>query len=218
MHVGITQELKENVNARINNNFKQKAYRLEFGCDRVRESFTLPIEHSVVPSIVWGKHEHLRELMPANWCKETRDDIGINVKITTVASGKELSIRITLRNKAKKVFLLPPRFDHYTTYAIDDISCPEIKAFFDLAEREQEFNAKWAKIANDVRAFLQSVKSLNAALKAWPELQAYIPPTYLERVDRKADRKSEREQVTLKLAEIDREGAVTAATMVTLAA
>ena len=216
MHVGITQELKDDVNSRIRNHFRSKAYKLEFGCDSIPQTYTLPREHNMIPRIIWGEHEHLLALMPKEWCKRLTGDFPLRVHTKVPGQENFSSIRINVKNNTELV--APPGFDHYREHTIPYDLCPETKKYFDLDVREKAFEAKWQKIANDVRNFLKSNKSLNAAIKAWPELRAYIPSHYLERVDRKPERKAQQEKAAQTLAEIDREGAVAAATLVTLAA
>ena len=154
--------------------------------------------------------------MPAEWCKRLTSDFDLRVK--TKVPGREVasSIRIKVRNRTELV--APPGFESFREHTIPYDLCPDTKKYFDLSVREEAFEAGWQKIANDVRNFLNSNKSLNAAIKAWPELRAYIPSDYLERVDKKPERKAQQEKAAQTLAEIDREGAVAAATLVTLAA
>jgi hypothetical protein len=216
MHVGITGELKNDVSNRIRNFFRRKAYQLEFGCEALSQTYTMDREHPVLSQIIWGEHEHLLALMPAEWCKRLTSDFDLRVK--TKVPGREVasSIRIKVRNRAELV--APPLFESFREHTIPYDLCPDTKKYFDLNVREEAFEAGWQKIANDVRNFLNSNKSLNAAIKAWPELRAYIPSDYLERVDKKPERKAQQEQAAQVLANIDREGAVAAATLVTLAA
>ena len=216
MHVGITQELKYDVDTRIRVFFQRKAYQLEFGCESLSQTYTLNREHPILPKIIWGEHEHLLALMPAEWCERKTGDFDLRVK--TKVPGREIftSIRIKVRNNSE--LIAPPGFDSFREHTIPYDLCPETKKYFDLYVREQAFEAQWQKINNDVRNFLKSNKSLNSALKAWPELRAYIPSKYLERVDKKPERRAQQEQAAQALAEIDRDGAVAAATMVTLAA
>ena len=216
MHVGITGELKSDVGNRIRNYFRRKAYQLEFGCEALSQTYTMDREHPMLSKIIWGEHEHLLALMPAEWCKRLTSDFDLRVK--TKVPGREVasSIRIKVRNRTELV--APPGFESFREHTIPYDLCPDTKKYFDLSVREEAFEAGWQKIANDVRNFLNSNKSLNAAIKAWPELRAYIPSDYLERVDKKPERKAQQEKAAQTLAEIDREGAVAAATLVTLAA
>jgi hypothetical protein len=216
MHVGITRELKDDVSSRIRNHFRRKAYQLEFGCDSISQTYTLPRDHSIIPRIIWGEHEHLLALMPKEWCKRLTGDFALRVQTKVPGQENFCSVRINVKNNTELV--APPGFDHYREHTIPYDLCPEIQKYFDLHVREQAFEAQWNRINHDVREFLKSNKSLNAAVKAWPELRAYIPSEYLERVDKKPERKAQQEKAAQVLANIDRDGAVAAATMVTLAA
>lgn len=217
MHVGITQQLKWDVANRIDHHFRKKAYQLEFGCDSVSETFRIPRSHPIVAKLLWGEHEHLLKLMPSEWCEKLSTD-KFEVRLQSKAPGTENWTRVDVIITGNKEIVAPPGFNRYRVNTVPRDICPEIRGYFDLAIKEQDFNTKWQKIKSDVRVFLESNKSLNAAIKAWPELRTYIPPQYLNRVDAKPERKAQQEKAAQALAEIDREGAVTAATIVTLAA
>ena len=226
MHVGISNELLQNVRNRILHQLKPKEYKLNFGVDDVSDSYKLSSKHAVVPKIIWGKHEHLREQMPSSWLEklEWRYDNTASVKVKTPATDEQLlaigvnSVEIELTLVDKSDVVVPPRCARWTTFIVPHDICPEISEFFDKQIEHLKFEAKWSKVCKDVKAFLQSNKSLNAALKAWPELRAFIPANYLERVDKKPERKQQEEKVKQALAEIDREGAVAAAALAALAA
>lgn len=53
-----------------------------------------------------------------------------------------------------------------------------------------EIEDRWNKIGVQVKGFLNHCKSLNEALKLWPDLRKYIPSDYLTRVDAKSERSS----------------------------
>lgn len=216
MHVGITQELKSDVSNRIRNFFRRKAYQLEFGCEALSLTYTMNREHPMLSRIIWGEHEHLLALMPKQWCKRMTSDFEVQVQTKVPGQENFSKLRIKVKNNAEMV--APPGFEYFRDHTIPYDLCPETKKYFDLHIREQAFEAQWRKIDSDVLDFLNSNKSLNAALKAWPELRAYIPSDYLERVDKKPERKAQQEKAEQVLASIDRDAAVAAATMVTLAA
>jgi hypothetical protein len=216
MHVGITQELKSDVSNRIRNFFRRKAYQLEFGCEALSQTYTMNREHPMLSRIIWGEHEHLLALMPKQWCKRMTSDFEVQVQTKVPGQESFSKLRIKVKNNAEMV--APPGFEYFRDHTIPYDLCPETKKYFDLHIREQTFESHWQKINSDVREFLNSNKSLNAAIKAWPELRAYIPSDYLARVDKKPERKAQQEKAEQVLASIDRDAAVAAATMVTLAA
>jgi hypothetical protein len=48
--------------------------------------------------------------------------------------------------------------------------------------------SKWSQIKDKVITFFRSCKSVNEAIKLWPDVRMYIPTEYMERVERKAAR------------------------------
>lgn len=225
MHVGITATLLSEVRDKIRNQLRPKDYKLNFGVDDIDNTFTLPSDHPVIPKAIWGKHEHLRSQMPSDWLEKLdfdyNDQAGLRLRTKTqdpVLNARGMKVvDIDISLKKKRVITVPPRC-RYNIFDVDQDICPEIKEFFDKKVEETKFEFKWQKVSEDVREFLNSNKSLNAAIKAWPEVRAFIPTSYLERVDRKVERKASREEAERKLAEIDREGAVAAAALAALAA
>jgi hypothetical protein len=218
MLVRISKELKNDVSSYIDNRLKPKDYRLEFGVDRINDTFKLPAAHQVIPKITWGEHLHLKSLMPSTWLESLSTYGGdARLRLTITEGEKHHSVDVIVQGDTKSV-TVPPRCSTSHRFTVPSDICPEIKGFYDLKVRETALIEKWNKIRSDIRAFLNSAKSLNAALKAWPGLQAFIPDEYLERINTKVERKASVEAMEKKLAEIDRDMATTAATAVILAA
>jgi len=218
MLVRITQELKYDVGNHIDNRLKPKDYHLEFGVHRVEDTFKLPATHPVIPKITWGQHVALKDLMPPEWL-ETIASYGSEhlLRLTIEEGEKCYCIDVKLQGDAKSL-KVPPRCSSGHRFGVPADICPEIRGFFDNKVKETELNNKWQKIKRDIKAFLESAKSLNSALKAWPGLRAFIPDQYLQRVDAKVERKASTEAMEQKLAEIDRDMATAAATAAILAA
>ena len=51
-----------------------------------------------------------------------------------------------------------------------------------------EINARWYKVQQEIIAFLESAKSLNEALKLWPDLSRYVPAGALAKVAEKKEK------------------------------
>jgi hypothetical protein len=218
MLVRISGELKYEVINHIDYRLKPKDYKLEFGVDHISEAFKLPATHPVIPKITWGEHLPLKEVMPREWL-ETLSSYGSDtqLRLHVEENNKSFSIEVKLQGDAKSL-TVPPSCGSCHRFTVPSDICPEIKGFYDLKVREEELDLKWNKIKQDIRSFLDSAKSLNAAIKAWPGLRAFIPKKYLDRVDAKVERKASTEAMEQKLAEIDRDMATAAATAAILAA
>jgi hypothetical protein len=219
MLVRISGELKNDVDNHIYHNLKPKDYRLEFSVDDIDSAFRMPKGHPILPKIIWGEHLHLQKLIPESWCENLRENYGdTTLKLDVSDGGRSVSLDVKLNGTKDQNITVPPRCSVYHRFSVAADVCPEIRGFFDLKVRERAFTEKWDKISSDIRSFLTSAKSLNAALKAWPGLRAFIPNKYLQRVDAKVERKASTEVMEKKLAEIDRDMATAAATAAILAA
>jgi hypothetical protein len=223
MHVGITDKLIDDVRDRIWYELRTRNYRVEFGVDDIKETFTLPKDHPAVAKILWGEHAHLEPLMPADWCdkliQSSYDNyMSLQLRSQPLASdGSQIHITLRLVGDKDLIVKIPPK-GRSNVHTIPFDLCPEITKYFEAAIKESEFDRKWCDIRSDVAKFLDSSKSLNAALKAWPELRAFIPDKYLKRVEAKAERHAAKEKLEQTLAEIDRDKAVAAATIAMIAA
>lgn len=220
MHVPITNKLKEEVSKRIMHVLLPRELRLHFGTADVDETYSLPKNHPAVVKMLWGENAHLYDKIPKEWCTERRDDYSKKCEVyldSVDPDGESIGIKVNLTGANKSV-LAPPDSGSYTHYKVPYDICPEVQGFFDKQSQAKKIQAKWSKVDDDVTKFLESTKSLNAALKAWPEVRTFIPKDYLERIDKKAERSAAQTAAQNALAEIDREGAVAAATVAALAA
>lgn len=162
--------------------------------------------------------------MPKEWMADLKSsyrpylimEVTRSTKDEPEGKPKTDDIRIHLRSGAS--FLLPPSHTTGQEYKIhEDKLTGTLRELFDKFLQYQELHAKWAKISSDILTYLRSAKSLNSALKNWVELKAFIPQHYLNRVEAKPARTAERKKAEESLASIDRNLAVTSATLVKLA-
>jgi hypothetical protein len=174
-------------------------------------------------NLIWGEHIHLRDQMPSEWKCSWKDYyspyVMLKVKVATNdESIRRLSIHLNVTD-LKKAHSLPPRFDSGMEIGIwEEAATTKIQALIKQYRESTEMADKWRKIRAQVIAFLDSAKSLNAAIKAWPDLRAFIPHEYLARVDAKPERKEAAAKVEQALATVDRDLAITSAALVKLAA
>ena len=221
MHVPITHELKTKVSARIRDVLLTREIRMNFGVDDISETYQLPKKHPAIIKLLWGEFDHLHGQLPKDWCNELRTDYSGNCQVNLECvgpDGETYTITVNLIGNKNHAILIPPNCSTYHHFSVAYDVCPEVKEFFDRQIEALKIEAKWEKVIEDVQKFLGSTKSLNAALKAWPEVRTFIPNEYLERIDKKAERSAAQTAAQNALAEIDREGAVAAATVAALAA
>jgi hypothetical protein len=128
----------------------------------------------------WGKHLHLMEQMPAKWCQKI--------------SSTSLRIDKADRQLRMSVDIVPPLVtppgdspSGLLSVSPDD---PEIKAFVDHEQTLYEIKQRWDKVDEQIVAFFKKCKSVNEALKLWPQIEMYIPSQYIDRVNEKKERSS----------------------------
>jgi hypothetical protein len=197
---------------------------LNLGSCEYEKLFVIDGGSEELTNLVWGKHVDLRKQMPKEWMTDLKSSYRPYLIMEVTRSTKDEpkgepetdDIRIHLKSGAS--FLLPPSHTTGQEYKIhEDKLTGTLRELFDKFLQYQELHAKWAKISQDILTYLRSAKSLNSALKNWVELKAFIPQHYLNRVEAKPARTAERKKAEESLASIDRNLAVTSATLVKLA-
>ena len=226
MNVRITSELTHNVCNHIQI-MRDKEVRLNFGSGDYDKIFAVRGDCKDLEKLVWGEHLHLKQLMPTSWVKDIVSDYHPHVYMEVMANEAATEDLITIEKKhhgkmkivlSKPSFFVPPRHSTGHEYKItEDKLSGKLKELYDIWNQYRELHAKWLKISHDIVTYLRSAKSLNSAIKSWTELRAFIPQSFLDRVDAKPERTAERKKAEESLASIDRNLAVTSATLVKLA-
>jgi hypothetical protein len=67
-------------------------------------------------------------------------------------------------------------------------SVPIFKEWVTYENELSETNSRWNKLAKQVTSFVEAAKSVNEAVKLWPDLRRYLPAAALERLDKKTER------------------------------
>jgi len=225
MNVRITSELTGNVCTHIQN-MRDRDTKLNLGNCEYEKLFVIEGDSEELTNLVWGKHVDLRKQMPKEWMTDLKNsyrpylcmEVTRSTKDETKTDEKPKTDDIRVHLKSGASFLLPPGHTSGHDYKIhEDKLSGKLKELFDKFRQYEELHAKWAKISQDILTYLRSAKSLNSALKSWAELRAFIPQDYLDRVEAKPERTAERKKAEESLASIDRNLAVTSATLVKLA-
>ena len=222
MNVRITNELQNDVRMQIRRMYL-KDVELQLGSSDYDKMFYSDGSNTELIDLVWGKHLHLKSQMPTDWMKDLSKEYHphIYLKVQLAAdpvSGDSKHTQFRIVIAGKKPFLVPPRQSTGSVFTVDEKNVTgDLRRLYDLFHQYEELEKKWDKISDDIITYLRSAKSLNSALKSWAELRAFIPQEFLDRVDAKPERTAERKKAEESLASIDRNLAVTSATLVKLA-
>lgn len=151
---------------------------------------------------MWGSRLHLKDQMPEEWLSVSNSPM-LNVHMPMDDAGNKVVHQINFRNQ--KVTNRPnndrwsePKIackkDYLEAHA-DMMGVQNILNHLERIELNHEIKARWAKVEGDIMAFLGKCKSLNEALKLWPGVKMYIPREYIERVERKVERKVREKEI-----------------------
>lgn len=165
---------------------------------------------------VWGNHIHLANQMPQEW-KKYKDEVELRVEIPR-EDGTSYKIDRTMRLVGGIHMMCPPDTPNYG-FRIELPADHELMAEYVAYQKEvDEVKQRWKKVSEEIVKFLQNCKSLNEALKLWPDVRIYIPQEFIVRVEHKAERSAATSTALDVLKSIDTDGAVAAAVGARLAA
>jgi hypothetical protein len=217
--VGISKDLINRVEAKI------------MGMRKAERSSDLPhidknysIDASKLYNIgCWGaQHFHLLDLIPKDWLTKSPEASITVTGWTDEGAALKTSVRFTGMTFAYQ----RPR-DNYYNRQDSELTLDEVRSFpeetpgraellqrWDDAVIEKAIIARWEKVNTDITEFLNKCKSLNEAVKLFPGVRMYIHYEDLERLDRKAERPTQRAKI---VEAVDTEGLTAAAIAAKLA-
>jgi hypothetical protein len=217
MNVRISQELLSEVRSQINR-MRIADCKLNLGESEIEKVTGIDSASKQLSDIVWGEHIELKDKMPTDWLRDMAKEYMPHIYVTIKADNPSNSFKFKLPIKGKNPCYFPPKKSSGSDFEIDPSKVTgELAIIVDKHRQYVALNEKWQKIQNDVITYLKSAKSLNSALKNWTDLKAFIPGEYLDRVAAKPERTAERKKAEEMLASIDRNLAVTNATLIKLA-
>jgi hypothetical protein len=217
--VGITQDLIKRVTQKI-----EGMRKAERASDLPDIDKNYSVDASKLYNIgCWGaQHVHLLESIPKEWLSKMGD---VNITIegwTEDAVHLKSSVRFT-----GMTFAYARPKDSYYQKTDSSLTLDEVRSFpeetpgraellqrWDDAVIELAINNRWAKVQKDITEFLGKCKSLNEAVKLFPGVRMYIHYEDLERLDRKAERSTQRAKI---VEDVDTAGLTAAAIAAKLA-
>lgn len=171
----------------------------------------------------WGvQHVHLINQIPKEWLSRV-DDSNITIK-GMLDDGRHLAT--SARFNGMKSAYCRPRDSYYAksdseltvdyirSLPEDTVGRAELLQRWDEAAIAMDIDSKWEKVEKDILEFLKKCKSLNEAVKLFPNVTMYIHAEDMERLNRKVERQSQRKAI---VAEVDTDGLTAAAIAAKLA-
>lgn len=181
-YVSISQDLRSAVRSNIvamKNMEREGIKKPSCICDQ-----TMSGTDPAMEQLVWGEHYHLKAMMPKAWMRET-EYVNLRTKIMFEnGSAMMASVRVNFNPN----MITPPnsdRYGHDINLPDDHPLVPELVAYH---TEMRSIDERWSAVGTQIMDFLGACKSLNEALKLWPDVRIYIPKQFLERVERKVER------------------------------
>lgn len=198
MYVGISETLLNAVRDKISTMRKKE----------ISTTGTRPevhVDKEVVERMLWGDYLDLKDKMPKQW--------KYVVQSVTAKMGEYGSLEL---NYPKSGIVAPPvtRSSGWGTpdFSIEmDINDPGLVEYKKYVETLKEINDRWDKVNEQILTFLKKCKSLNQAMKLWPQVELYIPKDYIDRINAKVDRKEQQSEAKDAVKGLDVEHLTTAA-------
>lgn len=145
----------------------------------------------LVRTKLWGDLRDLESrLLKHN--KVTRVDLQVVYDMT---HPREPNITVTrkvevqLPGFAVPCFVIPQGYGNaYLELKVKPDDHPLFQQMVDIALIRAECSDRWSKVEEQVTGFVSKCKSLNEAIKLWPDVQRYVPKQFLDRVAKKAEK------------------------------
>lgn len=191
--VGISSSLLERVRNKINN-----MERAELKTLGDAPKVTLPPNNPTALKALWGEHLPLKDQIPSTW-KSTIGQMRASVRIQIDEVTSELyGYTIAFSSDAEA----PMTHGYYQVYNLD-VNVPELAEIHEYAVKHVDINRRWAKVSAKIADYLQSCKSLNEAVKTWPDVKLYIDEEDLERLEVKREKQVKSTAATEALADMN---------------
>ena len=151
---------------------------------------------------VWGEHKHLHSLMPGDY-KNNAHEWRVIIEIPNAAEGVQaFEVAINTRHMTDAY---PPNHSWYSYKKVnaDVEKYPEVAPLVAYLTSKAEILSRWANVVDKVVGFLKECKSLNEAVKLWPDLKVYIDDSDIQRLEVKVTKGEKSSKAAEALASLD---------------
>jgi len=145
-----------------------------------------------VMELLWGEDKAIMSSIPVSFTHQV-SSIRVNLIVPnedgTVSDSWKSRTEFYIKPNAG-VFVAPNRESNPTELTINSLAIddPFVKEWMDYKIIIRDINLKWDKLTRQVTTFIEGCKSLNEALKLWPDVRLYIPIKYMERIEKKVEK------------------------------
>jgi hypothetical protein len=204
MYVAISGKLKDCVNRSIDTLRNAEMETTKVAVPSVDPITTFGMQ------LIWQSAVGIADKVPHAWLRK-QDFMNVTASLTR-ENGTSFNNTFTLR-MTKEVGMPPDTggYGNYRTLTPEEARAPEFAEYFASVLASDEIKQRWDKIRAQVNTFLDECKSLNEALKLWPQLNMYVPKDYLDRVAEKVEAKPKESRAADALKNLDTNLAVSSA-------
>ena len=202
-YVAISNQLMDEVRSKINRMKEAEVNSIPAATDNLAFNY-VPTDFE---KLVWGEHYHLKDVIPSSWKRNVSDLCGYT---EYEHNGRTMKTRLYIK-LANKIGV-PPDQNSYTAHFLMTEDHPDMAPIIQRDKQIDDINTKWNAIHTKLRDFLNNCKSLNEAVKLWPDVRIYIPQSYMDRMLAKSERTAEKiSKASEFLKQIDTDTAIAAA-------
>lgn len=134
-----------------------------------------------IENMTWKEHVHLKSILPDEFTQQL----------------KELEVKFMLDGKTQRTSLqflttgnFPPKMQTYYPFE-PDWEAPELSTLRTWFTSLTEMMIRWAQTEEKIVNFLKSCKSLNEAVKLWPDVALYVSDDDINRMGVKREKVKE---------------------------
>lgn len=191
--VGISSNLLSRVTNKIH-----KMEQAELKTLGEEPKVSLPPDNPNILRALWGEHLHLKNLIPSQW-KSNISNMRASVRIPLEGGeSKTYGYNISFTSETEA----PMTHGYYQVYNLE-INVPELAEIHEYAAKHTDIARRWAKVSDKIAEYLKSCKSLNEAVKTWPDVKLYIDQEDLDRLEVKREKQVKSTAATEALAEMN---------------
>jgi hypothetical protein len=144
--------------------------------------------------------------------KNTGVDLNLSYTLDDSPDADRYSTTFTVRYSDQ--LMAPPgtsSYRHDIGIPVNTCPIPQAEDYLKWSKEMATIEMRWGKVREQIVAFLKSCKSLNQALKLWPDVRIYIPDEFIKRAERKVEREVTMSRAANALANVDTDAAISAA-------
>lgn len=191
-YVSISAALVERVNDKI---FSMRQAEIKSLGEEPKLS--LSMSDPFVHRSLWGEHLHLMNLLPEAWTNEVEK---FNIRIKVPEQDKPFLSTVFISNG--KAIANPAHAYYGSVYDVDP-KAPELALMLEYATKVRDTDKRWDGVKDKVIGYLKNCKSLNEAVKTWPDVKYYIHEEDMKRLEVKREASGKSSSAADALASMD---------------